>query len=95
MEMLKHLIKHYNASLQENIRSGKNIASFFSVIDKSNPRQKAICCYLRITISKMLPMSLVEDKNVREFSKHDCHIGIKSFKETLLRLVEVVREQIF
>ena len=39
-------------------------------------------------IREMLPMSFVKDLHAREFSKLYFHIRIKSFKETLLKLVE-------
>lgn len=47
-----------------------------------------------LRLSKLFPISVIEDKATRMISKCDHHFSLKTFKEVLFQVVERVEKEI-
>ena len=81
------LIEMYR-STQHNSRD--TIESYFSSTLSYKPREKAMNMYLDIIISLSLPISYVENRIFRSFSRAEENISAKSFRSTLFEVVKLV-----
>ena len=57
-----------------------------------NDREKAIIKWLTIIVKKSLPVSYVEDEDIRDFAECKSPISAKTLRGVLLSLVELVEK---
>lgn len=53
-------------------------------------RERTTYGYIVLLIDLSLPVSIAENKTIRNFSKHDDVFGLKNFKQIVIKLVEQV-----
>jgi hypothetical protein len=84
----------YNEALQEVKKKGGTLLSHFSN-NTLNERQLAMHGYhIRLLVMKNLPLAMVEDESFREFSKFGAQVSIKTVREVIIQMVELVEEAI-
>jgi hypothetical protein len=76
-------------------KTGQNIAGFFSPTGGYTSRAEALYDWISVIIDHNWPVSAVENKQLRHFSRHHKEkISSKAFKKVIHKLVELVEHQI-
>ncbi len=75
-----------------DIGNSYNVQS--SVLAKLTEHERAMHSYRPLINLKSLPLSHVTDQEFRNFSKHNIIFGVRTFKETMFKLVEIVEAKI-
>lgn len=88
-----NLMDMYKEAKGEALAFGGETIAYFAC-DSASPREKAIIDWVELIVMNRLPITAVEDKNFRSFSKHKHLIGVKVLKEVLFTLVELVEAKI-
>jgi len=60
----------------------------------TSPKEKAMYEYINIIVSLSLPISYIENPIFRSFSKHSVKFSLKTLRETIYKLVEIVETNI-
>ncbi len=70
-------------------------AALFSDISKLlHSRTMTVHAYLRLIVLKNIPVSIVEDVEIRKFSQHKEHISVKTIIQVISQLVELIQKRI-
>ena len=80
----------------ENCRRSTGLQSRLQYIPNASSasyREKAMYSYLKLIVLK-LPLSIIEDSTLRDFSKYSERFSVKTLKETIFKLVQLVEETI-
>ena len=85
------LNKIFNEARQEKSRSFTWTSSSSQNISNRN---KCMYSYLRMVVLKSLPLSIIEDKEFRTFSKYDISFSRKAVKSVIFKLYEIVEHKI-
>lgn len=70
------------------------IGDYFKMIESANEREKAINAYITLFTLCNAPLTFVEDRYHRVFCKYDVAITIKTLKEVIFTLSELVENNI-
>eukprot|EP00171_Calliarthron_tuberculosum_P005814 IDg5814t1 len=89
-----HLIELFHHAVRSSMNTGTLSGFRVTIASRLNAREKAMYSWLRLLILKNLPLSAVDDKEFRDFCKHDSVFCLKTIKATKLKLVEIVEEKI-
>ena len=57
-------------------------------------REKTMYSYLKLIVLKSLPLSIIEDSTLQDFSNYSERFSVKTLKETIFKLVKLVEENV-
>lgn len=89
------LMELYNkAKVEQKAKGGGALLDFFE-LKAATAKEKSVYGYLKFIVMKSLPVSYVEDPEVREFSKYDEYpVARDTLTRTIIHLVELVEDKI-
>lgn len=92
-EQTKRIYNMYRTAQEAKIKNGGSIYSHFASLSAS-PYEKSMYAYLRLVIIKNMPLSMVENEELRKFSRHQPKIGRKTLVDVIFALVSLVEKAI-
>eukprot|EP00171_Calliarthron_tuberculosum_P003890 IDg3890t1 len=88
----QELIRLFNLHRDEKRQFGKAVSPEMTVT--ATKKEQAMFAYIRIIVLKSLPISYVEDAQVRSFSRFDFKFSMKLTKSVMFKLTELVEKRI-
>ena len=76
------------------MKQREKLGNMFVPRSKVTQRKKALHDYIKLIVNNKFSLGDVENKDIREFSKHDEVFSRKMVKETMFTLVEIVEKLI-
>ena len=67
---------------------------YFAALTRATPEEKAMYDYIRLTVPHSLPLGIVEEKLVCDFSKNDASFAKRTVRIVILSLTKCIEEQI-